>query len=89
MLSRNGILHAQSANSAGPAKVWVTAVIPFESTSPIGTPNCGQLPSQPLRLRLPHSIAISTDPPHSPPTPMPWQARRITRITAAHRPIEE
>src|SRR2546430_17245506 len=57
--------------------------MPLERTRPMGTPNWGQLPSQPFRLRLPHSIDISTEPPHSPPTPMPWQARRMTRITAA------
>ena len=87
MLSRNGIRHAHESKLAVPARVTVTAVMPLERTRPMGTPNWGQLPSQPFRLRLPHSIDISTEPPHSPPTPMPWQARRTTRTTAAHNPM--
>ena len=87
MLSRNGILQAHDSKVAEPASVTVAAVMPLERTSPIGTPNWGQLPRKPFRFGLPHSIDISTEPPHSPPTPMPWQARRMTRITAAHRPM--
>ena len=44
-----------------------------DSRSPQGTPNCGHEATRP---RWPwvrdHSIASSTEPPHSPPTPMPW-----------------
>ena len=57
--------------------------------SPQGTPNCGHEATSP---RWPwvrdHSIASSTEPPHSPPTPMPWSARSTVRITAPQMPIE-
>ena len=56
---------------------------------PAGTPNCGQDATRP---RWPwvraHSIASSTDPPHSPPTPMPWITRSIVSITAPQMPID-
>ena len=42
---------------------------------------------KPRRLREPHSIDMSTEPPHSPPTPMPWTIRsRVSRI-GAHTPM--
>jgi hypothetical protein len=34
-----------------------------------------------------HSIASSTEPPHSPPTPIPWIKRMIVKITAPQMPI--
>ena len=89
MLRRNGILQAQASNVADPASVTVSAVIAVDSKRPTGTPNCGQLPRKPLRFWLPHSIDISTDPPHSPPTPMPWHSRKITSNTAAPNPSVE
>ena len=35
-----------------------------------------------------HSIASSTEPPHSPPTPIPWMKRRTVRMTAPQMPID-
>ncbi len=34
-----------------------------------------------------HSIDISTEPPHSPPTPIPCNVRKTVRITAPQTPI--
>ena len=45
------------------------------STSPTGTPICGQLPIRPRRFWSPHSIDSSTEPLHSPPTAMPCSTR--------------
>jgi hypothetical protein len=33
------------------------------------------------------STDISTAPPHSPPTPMPWAMRSSTRMTGAQMPM--
>lgn len=40
-----------------------------------------------MRFWLPHSMDISTEPPHSPPTPRPWQSRSTVKTTAAEAPI--
>ena len=61
---------------------------PVDSSSPIGTPTCGQLAMKPRRLGLPHSMLSVTEPPHSPPTPIPWRIRRRTRSVGAHTPME-
>ncbi len=51
---------------------------------PDGTPNCGHEATSP---RWPvwraHSIDNSTEPPHSPPTPMPWSVRSTVRMNRA------
>src|SRR5512133_2377044 len=54
---------------------------------PAGTPIWGQLPKKPRRPGGAGSTDISTAPPHSPPTPMPWAMRRVTRMTGAQMPI--
>ncbi len=42
------------------------------SNSPAGAPNCGQEAIKPrCELVRAHSIDSSTEPPHSPPTPIP------------------
>ena len=41
----------------------------------------------PRRRCAPHSIDSSTEPPHSPPTPMPWKTRSTTSRIGAARPI--
>ena len=57
--------------------------IAVASSSPIGTPSCGQLAMRPRRFFEPHSMAMRTEPPHSPPTPMPCATRsRVSRIGA-------
>src|SRR3979490_3480977 len=88
MLSRNGILQPQT-RKLGPVAALVAATTSVEVNNPAGTPNCGQLAKKPFRFALPHSIDISTDPPHSPPTPSPWHVRRTMRITAAEIQICE
>jgi hypothetical protein len=35
-----------------------------------------------------HSIDSNTEPPHSPPTPIPWMKRITVRMTAPQTPIE-
>ena len=51
---------------------------------PTGTPACTQLAKNPRRFLLPCSTAISTAPPHSPPTPKPWTMRMV--ISSPGRP---
>ena len=68
------------------ASISLTAAV--ASSSPIGTPICGKLAIRPRRLREPHSIASSTEPPHSPPTPRPCATRSSTSSTGARTPIE-
>ncbi len=54
----------------------------------MGTPACGQAAISPRCLRVPHSMDIRTEPPHSPPTPMPCTIRsRVSRI-GAQMPME-
>ena len=61
----------------------------FASNSPAGPPNCGHEVMKPRCLLVrAHSIASSTEPPHSPPTPTPWMKRMIVRITAPQIPID-
>lgn len=63
---------------------WTAAV---DSSSPSGTPICGQLAMKPRRFTEPHSIASSTEPPHSPPTAMPCMIRSRVSSTGAATPI--
>ena len=59
------------------------------STAPGGAP---ALTNEAAKPRLPDSecsSAIRAAPPHSPPTAMPWQTRRITSSTAPHGPATE
>ena len=41
----------------------------------------------PRRLLDPHSIDMSTEPPHSPPTPMPCTIRSTTSRIGAQTPM--
>ena len=60
-----------------------------DSNKPQGTPNCGHEATRPRWLCVrDHSIASSTEPPHSPPTPMPWIARSTVNRTAPQMPID-
>ena len=56
--------------------------------NPHGTPNCGHEATNPrwCAVRV-HSMASSTEPPHSPPTPTPWMKRSTVRITAPQMPM--
>ena len=56
---------------------------------PAGPPNCGHEARKPRSLLWrAHSIDNSTEPPHSPPTPMPWIRRRTVSSTAPQMPID-
>ena len=86
MLARNGMRQPQVSNAS--PMVWVSSeTAPVESSRPIGTPTCGQLPMKPRRFGLPHSMHSVTEPPHSPPTPMPCIRRRTTSSVGAQKPI--
>ena len=85
MLNRKGSRQPQVSNE--PPIVWVSSeTAPVESSRPIGTPTCGQLPMKPRRLGLPHSMHSVTEPPHSPPTPIPWIRRSRTSSVGAQKP---
>jgi len=85
MLARNGTRQPQVSNE-GPATELNSLTMPVDSSSPTGTPTCGQLAMKPRQRCLPHSIDSSTEPPHSPPTPMPCRTRRTTSRKAAVTP---
>ena len=86
--SANGTRQPQTRNSS-PDHALKTATAKVDNRSPQGTPNCGHEATRP---RWPcvrdHSIASSTEPPHSPPTPMPWIARSTVSSTAPQMPID-
>jgi hypothetical protein len=87
MLIRNGIRHPQESNESGPTAPETSRTASVDSSRPIGTPSWGRLAMKPRRRREPHSIDMSTDPPHSPPTPMPCTIRRRTSRIGASTPI--
>jgi hypothetical protein len=85
--SMNGTRQPQVAN-ASPDSSLKASTARFARKRPAGTPNCGHDAISP---RCPwvrdHSMAIKTEPPHSPPTPMPCSMRSTVRITAPQMPI--
>ena len=87
-LNRNGRRQAH-VSKPSPANLVVSLIAAVDRMRPRGTPICGQLAIRPRRLREPHSMDSSTEPPHSPPTPMPCATRsRVSRMGAA-MPIVE
>ncbi|MNY46386.1 hypothetical protein D3C86_1815590 [compost metagenome] len=56
-------------------------------TAPVGAPAFTNDAAKPRRLGSECSKAMSAAPPHSPPTAIPWQTRRTTRITAPQGPM--
>ena len=83
MLARNGTRQPQVSKS-GPVVADISWTIAVDSNRPIGTPSWGQLAMSPRRFFEPHSIDMSTDPPHSPPTATPCTSRStVSRIGAA------
>ena len=84
-LSRKGMRQPQIRNWS-PVIALNTRKAPLARIRPTGTPNCGQLPTNPRRPSLFHSRESNTEPPHSPPMPMPCSARSTVRIIAAHTP---
>ena len=45
-----------------------------------GAPNCGHAERKPRFLLVRAPTPSATEPPHSPPTPMPWIRRIVSRI---------
>lgn len=88
-LTRKGTRQPQLAKDCSLMTALMSLIIAVESSRPIGTPSCGQLAIRPRRLRLPHSMLMRTEPPHSPPTPMPWARRSTVRMMGAATPIVE
>ena len=86
-LSRKGTRQPQERNAASEVIAPISDNTPLASSSPIGTPTCGQLALSPRRLESPDSSVISTAPPHSPPRPSPCRNRRATSRIGAHTPI--
>ena len=85
-LARNGIRQAHALNASGAASA-MAVIIPVPSSSPIGTPICGQLAISPRLFCLPHSMDSSTEPLHSPPTATPCSTRSTTSRMGAATPI--
>ena len=86
--SANGIRQPQVANWS-PDHVLAARITRLDRNRPAGTPNCGHDAMKPRWSWVrDHSIASSTEPPHSPPTPMPWRVRRIVRMIAPQIPID-
>jgi hypothetical protein len=72
MLSANGTRQPQVRNWS-PDMAAAPSMTTVDRNNPAGTPHCGHDARKP-RLCWPlrdHSIDSSTEPPHSPPTPMP------------------
>ena len=82
--SRNGTRQPQARKSASFCTPAISASTPAASRLPAATPACGQLAQKPRRAASPCSAAISTAPPHSPPTAKPWTRR--SRISSERRP---
>ena len=77
----------QERKAASEVTAPISDSTPLASSSPIGTPTCGQLALSPRRLGSPDSRVISTAPPHSPPSPSPCRNRSVTSRIGAQTPI--
>lgn len=86
MLRANGTRQPQLLKLS-PAIELNSLTMPVDSSSPMGTPTCGQLAQNPRRRWVPHSMDSRTEPPHSPPTPIPWNIRRTISTIGAAMPI--
>ena len=85
---RNGTRQPHARNVALGQRADSSANTPVDSSSPAGTPICGQRRGARAVRRPECSTAISTAPPHSPPTPKPWTNRSSTSRIGAQTPIE-
>jgi hypothetical protein len=75
-------------NCASSSQCVSKTKIPVEQMNPIGAPSCGNIPNH---ARLPggaFSVASSTAPPHSPPSPNPCPSRHAAKRIGAMTPIE-
>ncbi len=72
------------------ASLWTAASTnstPVAIRLPSGTPACGHEDQNPRFFSSPCSAAISTAPPHSPPTAKPWSSRQTSSRIGAATPI--
>ena len=77
----------QARNCASLINPVSSRKMPVEHRNPIGAPSCGNMPYQ---ARLPggaFSVASSTAPPHSPPSPRPWPNRHSANSSGAKMPM--
>ena len=87
-LARNGSRHPNAKNCASVSHRESNRNTPPERKNPSGAPNCGNMPYQ---ARFPggaFSIASSTAPPHSPPSPIPCPNRHSASSSGAATPID-
>ena len=71
MLSRNGMRQPQTKNWSPESQLKANTAT-LASSIPAGAPNCGHAVIKPRwELVRAHSIDSNTEPPHSPPTPIP------------------
>ena len=61
---------------------------PVANRLPSATPACGHEDQKPRCESSPCSAAISTAPPHSPPTAKPWTRRQVSSRSGAATPME-
>ena len=87
MLRRNGIRQPHAKNDS-PDILLNSSTTKVARKRPTGRPSCGIDAMKPRYLSVrPHSIASSTEPPHSPPTPMPWTKRSTVSAIAPQIPM--
>jgi hypothetical protein len=86
-LSWNGTRQPHEVKASGESVAESSVIPPVPSTRPSGTPSWAKLPNRPRLRWSPHSIAISTDPLHSPPIASPWISRSATSSSGAAKPI--
>ena len=82
MLARNGTRQPHDSMSAS-GSAATAAIATDDRIRPAPTPVCGRLPNSPLRPFGACSTAISTAPPHSPPTAIPCRKRIAIKSAAA------
>ena len=75
----------QARNACSPVRAAEAASTRVASTTPLGPPALVKLAQKPRR-EVACSAAISTAPPHSPPTAMPWTTRSSTSRIGAQTP---
>ena len=77
----------QDSNWSRTVTPETTRTASVDSSNPRARRVAGRLAMNPRRLLDPHSIDMSTEPPHSPPTPMPCTTRSTTSRIGAPDPM--
>jgi hypothetical protein len=86
MLKRNGTRQPHDTKSSS-GSCCISRKIPVAINPPTALPICAKLPKKPRRPAPACSVAMSTAPPHSPPTAMPCTKRSTTMRIGAHAPM--